>query len=627
MVVFTHKFIIAFCIALLPLAAMCQLKFEASATPNPVSKDGYVTVRLVVENGKDVRKISPPDFSGFTVISGPNQESGMSNVNGAVTQFIGISYILKPQKNGTFNIGSAIAVVDGKRINSNPVKIQVDGRSPGQNPQSTNPLSNLFAMQEPEPAQPRVDLSDYVLHANENVAEKVNKNMMLRATANKLSVYVGEPVTASYKFYTRLKSESQLEKNPSFNGFSVIDLSTPDEANDPRVETVNGKQYNVFTIRKAQLYPLQEGDITLEPATLNNSITFLKDDGNSRANANDLLNGFALSPDAMIKQTVSLSSKPIVIHVKALPQENKPSNFAGAVGSFVISAAVEKSNFTTDETGSLTISIGGAGNLQLVNEPAITWPDGLSGFDPKVTENMDNQQVPVTGTKLFTYVFSVQKAGSYTIPAVQFSFFNPATGFYKTVSTNPIQLQVVQGAGKPAFVAADTTKTEQTSVINKLNQNRWWVILSLVGIVAIGLFVWLRNARTNPAPEPVRNADEEIAIETAAATTIKKQLNPLEQTELCLYKDDCKTFFEILSKELRVFLASKFEMNIADVNAGNMQTALDKRNVDILTSAKLAALLNKVEFQLYSPLQQTDNWQAVYKEAVEVIQEINEAVS
>lgn len=80
---------------------------------------------------------------------------------------------------------------------------------------------------------------------------------------------------ASYNLYSRLKSETKLVKNPSFNGFSVIDLQQPN-ATDYAQRNINGREFNVYTIRKVQLYPLQAGTFQLEGASLDNQVQFLK---------------------------------------------------------------------------------------------------------------------------------------------------------------------------------------------------------------------------------------------------------------------------------------------------------------------------------------------------------------
>jgi hypothetical protein len=194
----------------------------------------------------------------------------------------------------------------------------------------------------------------------------------VKAVVDKKSCYVGEPIVVTYKLYTRLKSESSLTKNPSFNGFSVVDLQLPDNINYTQ-EQLNGKAYNVYIIRKAQLYPLQPGTFSLESAEIENTVHLIKEAYiNSRQRTADLADLFGevqLPAEAFEDYKVVLKSEPIDILVKDLPTNNKPSSFRSAVGKFEISAALDKDSFSTDDAGKILLLIKGTGNLQLVRCP------------------------------------------------------------------------------------------------------------------------------------------------------------------------------------------------------------------------------------------------------------------
>jgi len=77
--------------------AAAQVRFSASATPEQVSKDEVIQLRFVVENAKEVQQIVPPAISNFVIVSGPNQESGMSIINGDTKRYVAVSYIIKPK--------------------------------------------------------------------------------------------------------------------------------------------------------------------------------------------------------------------------------------------------------------------------------------------------------------------------------------------------------------------------------------------------------------------------------------------------------------------------------------------------------------------------------------------------
>src|SRR4029079_19772241 len=111
--------------------------------------------------------------------------------------------------------------------------------------------------------------------------------------------------------------------------------------------------------------------------------------------------------------------------VKPLPREKKPPDFLGAVGNFNIRASFQKNNITTDDDGNLKIVISGTGNIQLINAAKINWPGGIDGYDAKISDDINKVSVPMKGSKTYIYPFTVSNAGTYTIPPVSFSFFDP----------------------------------------------------------------------------------------------------------------------------------------------------------------------------------------------------------
>lgn len=204
---------------------------------------------------------------------------------------------------------------------------------------------------------PRTVNRDFILKKGEDPQEKIHRNIRSTLEVDRKTCYVGEPVAATYKLYTRLKSESNMVKNPSFNGFSVIDLQQVDNTNY-QVEKKTGGNI-MYVIRKVQLYPLLPGELELGAAEIENNVRFIKAEFiNQRPDIyNEAMADFSdamIPPEGMELQRVTLQNKPVIISVKPLPETNKPAGFKGAVGNFTIETKrwVEKNNFSTDDGGS-----------------------------------------------------------------------------------------------------------------------------------------------------------------------------------------------------------------------------------------------------------------------------------
>lgn len=610
---------------LISFLAIAQVSFHSSIYPPKINRDDYATLKFTVDNASDIQSILPPSLKKFRIISGPNQESGMSNINGVVKQYISLSFVLQPLQPGTIEIGTATAVVNGKKLNSSPLTLTVKNSNSGNNTAQANNNTSPFGSANPFEEEPsREEYNDYILHKNENIVEKINKNMQMRLVTNKTSCYVGEPIVAAYKLYTRLKSDSKLTKNPSFNGFSVIDLQPPSVTGFTQ-EKLNGKAYNVYTIRKAQLYPLQAGKIELESASLENNLQFIKEESlQQRSNPGNLFDGFLAPPGETVNQTVTLDSKPISIDVKPLPEVGKPVNFKGAVGDFSIEIKTDKSTFSTDETGKLKIIISGAGNLQLINAPEILWPAGIDGFEPAAQDKYSTTTIPLQGDKIFEYSFSVQSAGDYTIPPINFSYFNPTTESYKTISTKEIDLKILRGSTQKFLAKAELPGSKQNGQLTSW-LNAKLVLVAIAGLFCFVLLIWVTKRKTRLKQEAVQEKleNESEEMNNFISNSAYNQLNPLEKTEVCLNSEECLEFYAILNKELKAFLAAKFSFNTSEINSRKIINAMDSSGIENHLILQLQQLLQDIEWMLYTPFERNEKMNEVYFRAQEIIQSIN----
>ena len=598
-----------------------QPKFSAVLSPAEISKNEYTTLRLLIENATDIARLSPPSLKDFIVVSGPNQESGMNNVNGNVTQYVALSYILQPRRTGSFVLPALKVTLDGKNYSSAPLRLKVT-KSRGGASSLPSPYASVSPFPQPE-RQP--DFTDFILKPSERVPDKVSKNMLLKLETSKTSCYVGEPIVASYNLYSRLRSESRLTKNPAFNGFSVIDLQQADATGYARGK-LNGRDYNIYTIRKAQLYPLQDGTIELETATLENNVLFLKSDaGEINGNIDGFVNGIDLDPGATVSQVVSLNSQPVTILVKPLPLAGKPASFNGAVGKFEIAASLEKNDLTTTETGRLRIVVSGQGNLQLVTSPEVNWPKELEVFDVNVVDELEQTTVPVSGRKIFEIPFTVSKEGSYILPAVTFSYFDPASGSYKTSVSDPITIRVVRGTGNTATYVDASVQPPSFSLASTLFKNRTWLVCIIGILIALGLFFWMRldakkqTASVSAAGLPETPQTENLFVEETVSLISR---NPLAMAENCLQSEECVDFYSLLNHDLKNYLANKFSLNLQDLNAKKISLVMDKAGIDNELALQTQELLQDIEWQLYTPFERNDEMGKFYNRSQDLVKSI-----
>ena len=587
-------------IALLPAAFVSgQVKFTTVASSQELGRSDYLQIEFVVENARHIDDLTPPDFPGFHIVQGPIQSSGMTVINGNTSQYKGLSYVLQPARTGKFTIAGATAVVDGQKMRSNAVTVTVHAGGSGAAPANPgngggfpgNPMLQPFGSDPFGPPAPEAVDHDYLLKPGENVKEKIRKNLFVKVQVDRNTCYVGEPIVATYKLYSRLNSESRVTKRPSLNGFSVYDMVDP-SSDVVSVEKLNGKAFTVHIIRKTQLIPLQAGNIDLDPVEVENTVHFIK--GGARAEPHhsgnslrDLLDQLAddnnVGPE--VDENVTLDTKPYTITVKPLPEESKPVNYNGAVGNFSIEASLADKSVAAQDEATLHVVVKGKGNLPVITAPAIAWPAGIDAFDPKAKEDVNKTVVPMSGSKSFDYVFTARDSGHYTIPAVNFSYFDPSSQTYKTAGSEPLELQRVTPAAKknrsaaanPALMAAASSTGSR---LERFFQDHLEIVLVFLLFLFSGvlLYFWRQNLRlkkngqdkkepgpeATPAPAPLqpRSGGPDISALTATATYLPAAPAPDPLLEARQFFDtgDYKAFYREVNRAIWKSIGKKLEL-------------------------------------------------------------------
>lgn len=617
---------------LFSVSSFAQVKFTVVCPQKKIGKNDLLQIQFKVDNASNVDNINPPSFDHFNVVSGPNQQRSVTSINGKVSQSVGIGFTLQPTATGKFTIGPATAIADGENLKTAPITVEVIAGSVSpqkNNAQNLSPFPNLNFDFPPAPVTHQFD--DYILKPGEDVAEKTAKNLFLKLDVSKKSCYVGEPIVATYKLYTRLPSETTITDAPSFNGFSVNDF---DVNNDAVLQKYNGRLYNVYTLRKVELYPLQAGNITLDPVVADNKVTFIKSEyTNSRRNDGffDMFDNFgdvALPPEAQVTRNVTLKSAPIVINVKPLPSTGKPADFRGAVGDFSITSSLQKSDITTDDAGTLKLTVSGKGNIQMINAPSVNWPRGLDGFEAKVKDNVDKTKVPMQGSKVFSYPFTVSSAGDYTIDSISFSYFDIATSSYKTVRTAPLVVHVKKGKRSLFAKSFSKNSPDENSLFSTQTELAVAIILIVIFIFVLLFFLIKKNRNKNDLEKNIEL--DNIENETQQAEKEKEEFvipkSPLMEAHEKLVAGKSNEFYRTLDASLKKYLAAKFKVPANELSKKRLTEELDKCNVSLGTSLMLTSLMDEVEINLYAPPSNVTELNKVFEKASEVLSLLDKQV-
>jgi BatD DUF11 like domain len=662
-------------IALLPgIFAGAQVKFTTISSSQEIGRSDYLQVEFVVENAKQIDELTPPDFQGFRIIQGPIQSSGMSIVNGNMSQYKALSFVLQPAKTGKFIIGGASAIVDGKRMQSNIIKVTVDASSSGSANNSTGnnsrqPGNPFLAPAWPDPSGPDpADIDrEYIVKPGENIKDKIHKNLFVKVQVDRNTCYVGEPIVATYKLYSRLSSESRVTKRPSLNGFSVYDMVDPN-LDVASVEKLNGKDFTVHIIRKTQLIPLQAGTIDLDPVEVENTVHFIRGEGHQapRHSGNSLKDLFDQMTDdntagGEFEENITLDTKPLTITVKPLPDENKPAEYNGAVGNFSIQASLANRGIAAQDEATLHVVVKGAGNLPVISPPPIHWPSGLDAFEPAAKEDINKTSVPMSGTKTFDYVFTARTPGHYTIPSIHFPYFDPSSQSYKTAGTESLDLQVAPGVKKtrPAQPSLATPSPGPAVSLKKfIEQHLEWIFIVLI-LSLLAVFLWRQNLHLKKKEKELSEAATKKALEerssggqqaredrgegqqaredrgegrqdrgedklmpSSSYTPTGFIIDPLQEAKQLFDKGDYKGFYREVNRAIWKALGKKLDLRASELNKFNIARQLKVRGWDTEMTLSLENLLGECEMNLYTPDYDTYNMQLLQRQAESLLNKL-----
>lgn len=545
-----------------------QVKFYTVVSEQNIFYDQTFQVQYVIEGSSQINDFILPDFKGFLrhdVFEIPRTTTIDPQTLQLIDTYAKI-VVLSPRKNGSFTIPGATAVINGKKMRSNSVKVLVRRNS-------VAAIAGDDAIDEEE-----VELQTEI-RQGETAEDLVKKNFFLKVELSKRKCYVGEPIRAVYKLYSRLNASSQVMKRPSFTGFSVLEMVDAYDSK-PDIEKVNGVPYYVNTIRKVQLFPLQEGKHRLDVAEVESHIKFVKV---NKTDVGSLYNDPSRIP---FEHTVSIKSEPAEITVEPLPVSHQPDSFTGAIGKFTIRAEFPQKNLSKGDLGKIRLVISGSGNIPLITLPPINWPKGVDTAEPKVSEDVNKYVFPLYGTKTFEYDFIPDDTGSIVIPTIQFPFYDPYQHIYKIATTQPVTLIVGDEAKEDErVVIAPGVK----SIIRK--ELYWFALIVLIIISWLGyqLLSWRRHKLK---AEKIR---ESAPVEITASR------DSLEPARTALAEGKMVLFYESIQEALWNEAAQRFGVIPSKLNRHYVSAVMAKNAIPKETIDSYFKILEECEWALYVP--------------------------
>ena len=569
MIVVVRKFYLIW-ICLLPLLVKADdVKISLSVSATRISMQDFLQVQYLIENTTRVSSFIPPKFKQFQIVEGPNQTTGYNMVNGNLKEYVSFSYLLRPGKAGKWVIPGAIARVEGKNYTSNAVEVVV----------------SKGAVAAPS-EESMVAAEELILKPGEQAVNKIRNNLFVRLDVDRTAVMVGEPIVATYKLYTRLRSESRVTERPSFNGFSVYDMVNPDQMEATK-EQFQGREYNVYLLRKVQLYPLQAGTFELESLEVTNDIRFISASALDGGYVpSELLRELALglnNSSGIVAESVALKNPPVSVVVKALPPaEDSPAS--GAVGHFTIRSFIDAPEVHKGDVVNLEVQVAGRGNFPMIPVPKVNWPSGIDVFEANSTDQVNKFVAPLSGSKLFSIPFTVNKEGPLDIPPVEFVYYDVDARKYVNAKSEPLSIQIL--AARPSAIKPPVLQEAKPA-------NAWKYILTILALILVGGGIYILLKRSSGPVKVVQPIQEPVVVKDEIA----RPKDPLEEIRTAFDRKDVHGFYRQLNLVIDQCMMNKYKVD----GTGAWEDQLLAKGVDTSMIMEIKQLKQDAEIAMYTP--------------------------
>ena len=589
------------------------VEFKASAPAQVIMGNPFQLTYSVNQRAKDLRA---PEFVDFDYIAGPytSQSSSTSFVNGKRTSSFTLTYTytLIPNKEGTFTLPPATIKVDGEQYTSNGVRITVLPPDQPSNVSTASQQSNANAS-----IQPRET-------TNANA-----ENIFMRTLVSKTKVHEQEVILLTYKLYFAGVDVAQFTNNtrlPEFKGFLKQELEIGEIQTE--LEHYNGRNYQTAVIYRTLLFPQRSGDIVIDPAQFEAVLRV-----QNRAQVRSIFDDFFNSYTTVAKP---LTAPSVTIHVSELPA-GKPASFSGGVGQFAINSRISNTDLQANEAVTLTLTIQGTGNMKLLKTPAVDWPEGFEVYDPKVTNNFKNSLSGVSGTKTIEYLAIPRAGGTYTIPAVQFAYYDTQADTYKTLSTPEYTLNIARSANEESSAAVVNNFVQKENIqqfgsdiryIYTNDQPRFIQQASSITFGSLAFWAWYGAPSLLAAilfflfrKQIKENADITRVRYKKANKVAQRRLKAAEKL---LKENQKEAFYEEIERAAWTYLSDRLSIPTAQLNKENIAQILSNKGVSQTVIGELHRVLTTAEFARYAPT--SDHaMQDMYNDTTNIINQLENA--
>lgn len=611
-----RKFLLIISILLVSLASFADGVTFTGKAPSVVGVGQRMQVQYTLNEKPS--SIQLGNIPGFKMVGGPSQSSSssVSIVNGSMTSTntYTYTYTLEAISEGNYTLEGATAVVKGTKYTSNSISVTVQKEAVQQQQQRQSsyfdPFEEFFGSGSRSSSQQQQP-------QNQPKSSVASDDVLIRTIASKSNLAKGEAAIVTIKLYTAIDLMSIEDFTPpKFNNFYVEELETDTNLKWSR-ETLNGKTYNTAILKKYLVFPRVAGRVEIDQA-------------NIKCMARVVSGRHPFWGYTYDNAPASSTAPAVTLNVSALPSE--PAGFSGAVGRFNISLSKPNDTISVNEAVTCKITISGSGNFSNIEAPKISCPKEFEQYEPVVTSKLNATESGMSGSKTWEFTLVPRYGGTFNLGEVSLVYYDLASKSYKTVSTEPIIINVRKGSGDAAASSIYNMQTgvevinpEDVRYIHKGNLHLamaysplmlsglyWCIIIGLLVLFVVLVVVMRKNIK--------KRQDVELMKRQKANKISRKRLKSARKF---MQANDHTGFYKEIITALWGYAGDKLSIPTSQLTKDNVKQAFAEHNVDEELSQHFVDLIDKCEFAHFVS-SASNEMQAIYDETTKIIEQLEE---
>lgn len=576
------------------IGAVAKTTFELQQPTNAVLGRYYrVTYVLRSDDPNALNSVSNPTpehpaIQGMRLYSGPGvtqgYESTFDSRNGSRTSYtLSLVYTYIPEAEGEVTIPALSINVAGTKYTTRSAKIRVLGNGGGQQSGSASAGS--------PGRRPQAQV------IGSSVGTTTPQDLMVIITFSRSSVYEMEPVVADIKLCLNIDHSFSIENQfnsvtlPEFDGFLSEDL--PVSGSGGQIESINGRNYETYVIRRYLLYPQKSGRLRISSGQYEINVIEYE----------TVTRGYYPSRRE-VPRKMNTATNTVTLDVKPLP-EPRPAGFSGAVGQFSVEAAVAPQIVRSNESATYTLTVRGSGNIKYLNAPEIPFPSTFETYTPKTDIDASFSGNNYRGSFVAEYPFVPQEVGKFNIDPFTFIYFDPAKGKYETVTATGFNLNILRGNGPAVVATQKEVDTQMTDILHihplpavpataplPIFGSTWYVmtfIVTFIALIAV-IIIYRRHVRraADVAGRRLARAGRVVAKRFKASRSFMKQRRP-------------EQFYDELAKALKGYIGDKLGIPPSNLISDVIAERLTAFGVDDTTVNSVINVLGECEMARFTP--------------------------